>query len=136
MSSPPIEEQTPSRIIEAIWWLAFIVPLIFVWLGTQNYFLIGFLIAARLLLMVYQKRREPKKKPVAVKPVEPETPSEEQAPVIQNNVSGFKYWKDILKDEAKDELIGLLKFLHIYDHKTEDRYLGDYRRLRGWDQQK
>jgi hypothetical protein len=36
------------------------------------------------------------------------------------------------KEEAQAEWRWLLKVLHFYDRDREEKYLDDYRRLRGW----
>jgi hypothetical protein len=125
LSAKPIEEQKPSRIIAAFWWAAFIIPVIFTYVAFKSWELIALLLFLRVALMAvqsYTKRKEPKK--VKEVKVEPE-------PDANLNTKGSPLTPYI--EEAKDEWYGLLRFLHIYDKYKEEKYLGDYRRIRGWD---
>jgi len=61
-------------------------------------------------------------------------PKKGQSPI--NKMGLVKSIKENLrpfKDELVSEWRWFLKYLHIYDHEKEEKYLLDYRKLRGWD---
>jgi hypothetical protein len=76
-------------------------------------------------------KQPPRLSQMGEKPVE-KKPS--RLPTINtgSTVTSIKEFLRPFGDELRDEWYGLLKMLHIYDHKKEEKYLDDYRRLRGW----
>lgn len=125
LSAKPIGETKPSRFITVFWWLVFIVPVIFTYVAFQSIWLVAILIVLRVAIMFIPKFRDRNKVKtvVALEPVpEPNANLNTKASLLTPYI-----------EEAKDEWYGLLRFLHIYDKYKEEKYLGDYRRLRGWD---
>ena len=119
----------PSIIIEGFWWVAFIVPMIFAWMVTQSWIIIGGLLALRLA-MIAVPRIWKKKGKAKVEKTEPDSEASPESPATvktnQNTPNPYI-------EEARAEWYGLLKFLKIYDKEKEEKYLMDYRRFRGWE---
>lgn len=127
MSAPKIEDTKPSRLIEAFWWLVFIVPVGFLYWTTQSLLYVGILVGVRIVIMFIPKfRKQPEPNPTSKK----ETPLLiAPAESVNTNYNPLTPYKEELVSEWK----GLLKMLRIYDHDKENKYLSDYRKLRGWD---
>jgi hypothetical protein len=101
------------------------VPVIFVWFAFQSLLLIGIIVAVRLIIMII-----PKKKAKATVKATTASPKESvPEPAKVNTKSGTL---TPFKEEAQAEWRWLLKVLHFYDRDREEKYLDDYRRLRGW----
>ena len=131
LSAGPVEEQKPSRVIAAFWWVVFIVPLILIYVTSGSLLLIGILIVVRVAIMFIPWGKKKKTVGAAVHgPAEPVNPAPKKT---GNSYMSFKTIFTPLIEEAKDEWRWLMKFLRVYDHEREDRYLEDYRKLRGWD---
>lgn len=139
LSAGPVEEQKPSRVIAVFWWVVFIVPLVLIYVTSGSLLLIGILVVVRVAIMFIPFGKKDKKK--AVKAPAPSSlntglsalvGSPAQAKKTGNSYMPFKTIFTPLIEEAKDEWRWLMKFLRIYDHEREDRYLDDYRKLRGW----
>lgn len=132
LSAGPVEEQKPSRVIAVFWWVVFIVPLVLIYVTSGSLLLIGILIVVRVAIMFIPFGKKDKKKAVTV----PGLPRVDNQPApakkTGNSYMPFKTIFTPLIEEAKDEWRWLMKFLRIYDHEKEDRYLDDYRKLRGW----
>jgi hypothetical protein len=119
-------EKPPSRAIEVFWWAAFIVPIIFAWFAFQSLVLIGVIVGIRIVIMFIPKGWKTLKTKPAVKPAIKEAIPE---PAKVNTKSGTL---TPFIEEAQVEWRWLLKALRFYDHEREEKYLDDYRRLRGW----
>ena len=136
LSQLPPEQRKPSKIIEAFWWIVFIIPIGFVWVTSQNYLLIGALIALRIgmiLVPKYFSKRPPPTQPQKTTALAV-TSTQRFLPASKAESSEtIKVWMRIFKDEAQDEWRGLLKVLRIYDHEKEDPATYAYRRIRGWE---
>ena len=126
LSAPPPEQSKPSKWIAAFWWIVFIVPVVFTYIATNSFIPPAILIGIRIAAMFIPDRIW-KKKAVETKK-EPDAPTQ---PIAKVNVPSGILTPYI--EEAKAELHGLLKFLRIYNHEKEDKYLKDYRKLRGWE---
>ena len=103
--------------------MVFIVPLIFTYIAFHSIEFVIALIVIRIAIM-YIPNPWAKKKPSDLKP----EPTKITEMVIANNNPLTPY-----KEEAISEWRWLMKTLHIYDHEKEDKYLKEYRRLRGWE---
>lgn len=130
LSAGPVEEQKPSRVIAVFWWVVFIVPLVLIYVTSGSLLLIGILIVVRVAIMFIPFGKKDKKKAVTA-PVHLQSPDTPAPKKTGNSYMPFKTIFTPLIEEAKDEWRWLMKFLRIYDHE-EDRYLDDYRKLRGW----
>ena len=123
MSAPKVEDTKPSKWIAAFWWVVFIVPLAMVYLATQSLVYIAILVIVRVAIMYIPKKwfNKETKKPHTQNPVVVES-----VIIKQNPLTPYR-------DEAIAEWRWLMKKLHIYDYEKEDKYLNDYRKLRGWE---
>lgn len=108
------------------WWLVFIVPVIFTYVAFQSIWLVIILVVLRVAIMFIPKIQNRNK-------TKPTAPAEHKEPEANANLNTRTSPLTPYIEEAKDEWYGLLRFLHIYDKYKEEKYLGDYRRLRGWD---
>lgn len=123
-SSLPPEQTKPSKWIAVFWWIVFIVPVIFTYYATHSVIPAIILVALRIAVMYipnpWAKKLEQKKETTpAAEPVKA------KVNITHNPLTPYI-------EEAKAEWRWLMKFLHIYDHESEDKYLNTYRQLRGW----
>ena len=123
------EDSKPSPYIAAFWWIVFIVPVVFLWFAFQSPLLVGIVVVVRILIMFIptRKKGKEKKKTDTVK-IEPKP---EPVQGKGNNQSGIL---TPFIEEARSEL-GWFKHLfrrYVYDAEREEKYLDDYRTLRGW----
>jgi hypothetical protein len=131
MSEPKVENTKPSNVIAVFWWVVFIIPVAFTYLATQSLLLIGVLVGLRIAIMFLPAGWIPGSKKKVIEPKKPEIIKKEII-LIAETVNTKQSILTPYKDELISEWKGLLKMLRIYDHDTEDKYLNDYRQLRGW----
>ena len=135
LSQLPPEQRKPSKIIEAFWWIVFIIPIGFVWVTSQNYLLITALVTLRIgmiLVPKYFSKRQPLQPQKTTALTVVNTQRFLPAPKAESSET-LKVWVRIFKDEARDEWRGLLKVLRLYDHEREDPATYAYRKMRGWE---
>ena len=123
MSDAPPEDKAPSKVIEVFLWAVFIIPMILVWITVQSIPLIVILLVVRLGIMAYPYLKGKKQPAVVV-----EQKKEEPVATIPQKRS--RTIITLAVEEAVAEWKGLLKFLRIYDHEKEEKYLEAYRKIR------
>jgi hypothetical protein len=89
--------------------------------------LIGIIVAVRIVIMIIPKKKPKQKAKGTEIVVAPKEPARKPAKV--NTKSGTL---TPFIEEAQAEWRWLLKVLRFYDRDREEKYLDDYRRLRGW----
>ena len=137
MSETPVEDRKPSVLIEVLVWVAFIVPIIFLWLAFESWIMVGIIVAIRILIMGVshydrvKKANSPKKPKGDMRNYNLQVESKQQiaAPVTGDSKSSIAY---PFIEEASSEFNWLMKKLHLKDDKEEER-LKIYRKLRGWE---
>ncbi len=138
MSDVPIENRKPSVLIELLVWVAFIIPIIFLWLAFQSVIMVGIVIAVRILIMGVSHYDRVKKANTAKVPKSNSTHNHETRllsvlPPVSN--TGMHNALGILSpfvEEATSEIIWLLEKTGVYNRAEESR-LKTYRKFRGWE---
>ena len=129
MSMAPVEERKPSKIIGALVWLAFIIPIIILWFAFQSWQMVAVIAALRVLLMGLEhmgrqkKAREARRVPDMRKPdMKPDQPRiNKQETIIYPFI-----------EEAREEMLWLLEKIR-FRNKKEEEHLETYRKFRGWE---
>ena len=130
MSMAPVEERKPSKIIGALVWLAFIIPIIILWFAFQSWQMVAVIVALRILLMGLEHMGRQKKAREA-KPA----PNAHNSGKAQQNQPCINKQETIIYpfvEEAKEEVSWLLEKIRFRNGK-EEKHLEIYRKLRGWE---
>lgn len=128
MSEVPVENRKPSILIELLVWIAFAVPIIFLWFAFQSLIMIGVIIAIRILIMGLSHYDRHRKSNTARSPKQSNS-----VPIAVVNTEVTKPIRtNPFIEEAISEINWLLEKLHMRNEQEEMR-LSLYRKMRGWD---